>query len=82
MTSKLLSIIPFLGLLLTAAGCSRPICLTVTDEVINPYYLGNGVEKDLEKAAEIYRQALEAGYEPDEGDQIRLEEVLGEEYIQ
>lgn len=58
MTSKLLSIIPFLGLLLTAAGCSRPICLTVTDEVINPYYLGNGVEWDPYDEAVSWSGAL------------------------
>lgn len=36
----------YFGLLLTAAGCSRPVSVTVTDEVINPCYLGNGVEWD------------------------------------
>ena len=44
------------------------------------YYLGNGVEKDLEKAAEWYEKALDAGYKPDEEDKARLKEVLGEEY--
>ena len=43
------------------------------------YQDGTGVEKDLEKAAELYQQALDAGYEPDEEDQVRLEEVLGED---
>ena len=38
--------IAFIGLLLTAAGCSRSISLKVSDQVINPCYLGNGVEWD------------------------------------
>ena len=43
-------------------------------------YLGHGVEKDLDKAAEWYRKALEAGYTPTEEDQTHLKEVLGDEY--
>ena len=43
---KVLKLIPLIGLLLTAAGCSRPVTLTVTDQIINPHYLGNGVEWD------------------------------------
>ena len=39
-------------------------------------------EKDLDKAAEWYWKALEAGYEPDEGDQAHLKDVLGDEYQQ
>ena len=46
------------------------------------YYLGQGVEKDLDKAAEWYRKALNAGFEPEEEDQARLKEVLGDEYQQ
>ena len=42
-------------------------------------YLGNGVEKDLDKAAEYYRKALDGGYEPDEEDREHLKAVLGEE---
>ena len=46
MTLKAFRIIPVLSLLLAAAGCSRSLTLTVTDQVINPNYLGNGVEWD------------------------------------
>ncbi len=46
MTLKAFRIIPVLSLLLAAAGCSRSLTLTVTDQVINPDYLGNGVEWD------------------------------------
>ena len=46
------------------------------------YYLGQGVEKDPDKAAEWYRKALEAGYEPDEEAQAHLKDVLGDEYQQ
>ena len=46
------------------------------------YDLGQGVKKDLDKAAKWYRRALDAGYEPDEEDQARLKEVLGDEYQQ
>jgi len=41
-------------------------------------YEGNGTEKDLDQAAEWYRKALEAGYEPDETDQAHLK-ARGEE---
>ena len=45
------------------------------------YYAGKGVEKDLEKAAEYYRQALEAGYElTDPTEAAHVKEVLGEEF--
>ena len=44
------------------------------------YQDGTGVEQDMEKAVDYYRQAIDAGYEPDEEDQVRLEEVLGEGY--
>jgi len=44
------------------------------------YELGQGVKKDVDKAAKWYRRALDAGYESDEEDQARLKEVLGEEY--
>ena len=44
-------------------------------------YLGHGVEKDLDKAAEWYRKALEAGYTPTEEDQTHLKEVLGTGFI-
>ena len=40
------------------------------------------MEKDPDKAAEWYRKALEAGYEPDEEDQEHLEAVLGDEFKQ
>ncbi len=40
------------------------------------------MEKDLDKAAEWYRKALEAGYEPSEEDQEHLKDVLGDEYQQ
>ena len=44
------------------------------------YYAGKGVEKDLEKAAEYYRKALEAGYELDgPEEEAHVKEVLGEE---
>ena len=35
-----------IGLAWLATSCDKRIELTVTDEVINPYYLGNGVEWD------------------------------------
>ena len=47
-------------------------------------YYTNGivVEKDLEKAAEYYRQALEAGYEVVEpAEQKHVKELLGEEAV-
>jgi TPR repeat protein len=40
-------------------------------------YEGKGLEKDLDKAAEWYRKALDAGYTPTEEDQAHLEAVLG-----
>ena len=44
------------------------------------YYAGKGVEKDLEKAAECYRQALEEGYElVDPTEQEHVKELLGED---
>ena len=46
------------------------------------YYLGVSVEKDPDKAAEWYRKALDAGYEPDETVQEHLKVVLGDEYQQ
>ena len=60
----------FMSLLLTAAGCSRPVVLTVTDEVINPCYLGNGVEWDP------YDEALSWGSEVSEADWNTLFERL------
>ena len=40
------------------------------------------MEKDLEKAAEYYRQALEAGYEVVEpAEQEHVKELLGEEAV-
>ena len=45
------------------------------------YYLGNGVEQDLKKAAEWYQKALDAGYEPDDEDQKHLAEVMGEDFL-
>ena len=44
------------------------------------YEDGSIVEQDLEKAAELYQEALAAGYYPDEEDVARLTEVLGEGY--
>ena len=46
------------------------------------YYLGLGVEKDPDKAAEYYRKALDAGYDPDEEDEAHLKAVLGDGYQQ
>ena len=46
MSIKSLKLYPIIGLLLTVAGCSTSISLSVTDQVINPCYLGNGVEWD------------------------------------
>ena len=43
------------------------------------YYQGKGIEKDLDKAAEYYRNALDAGYTPDETDRAHLKAVLGDE---
>ena len=60
------SLIVFISLLLTAAGCSRPITLRLTDEVINPCYLGNGVEWDP------YDEALSWGSEVSEADWNKL----------
>ena len=36
-------------------------------------------EKDLDKAAEWYQKALDAGYEPDEEDQKHLDDVQGKQ---
>ena len=44
------------------------------------FYGGKGVEKDPDKAAEWYRKALAAGYEPDEADNVHLKDVLGDDY--
>lgn len=41
------------------------------------YQDGTGVEKDIEKAAELYQRALDYGYEPTEEEKPRVEEVLG-----
>ena len=41
------------------------------------YYLGTGVEKDLEAAKEWYRKSLDAGYEPDETDRQHIADVMG-----
>ena len=47
------------------------------------FYEGLGVEKDPDQAAEWYRKALEAGYEPQgEEEQARLKEALGDDYTQ
>ena len=46
MTAKTLASFSVLSLLLVAAGCSRPVTITVTEQIINPNYLGNGVEWD------------------------------------
>ena len=59
---KKLGIIPLLSLLLAAAGCSCPVTLRLTGEVINPYYMGNGVEWDP------YDEALSWGGEVSEAD--------------
>ena len=59
---KRLHIIGFLSLLLTAAGCSSPVVLRLTKDVINPNYLGNGVEWDP------YDEALSWGSELSEAD--------------
>ena len=66
---KFISLILF-SLLLAAAGCSRPVALTVTDEVINPCYLGNGVEWDP------YDEALSWGSDVSEEDWNTLFERL------
>ena len=44
------------------------------------YEEGYGLDQDLEMAAQLYQEALDAGYEPGEEDEVRLEEVLGEDY--
>ena len=69
--------------------CRRGVCRNCGDGnpggIVRPGrlgYEGNGTEKDLDKAAEWYRKALEAGYEPDEEDQEHLEAVLGDEFKQ
>ena len=41
------------------------------------YYLGNGVEKNMEAAAEWYQKSLDAGYEPDAEDRKHMEDVMG-----
>ena len=46
------------------------------------FYEGKGTEKDLNRAAEWYRKALEAGYEPNEQEQEHLKAVLGDGYQQ
>ena len=45
----------------------------------NEENLGNGVGKDLDKAAEWYRKSLDAGYEPVGEDQKHVEDVLGKQ---
>ena len=55
---------------------TRATRLEITDDYLHYRVIE---QKDLEKAAELYQQALDAGYEPDEEDQVRLEEVLGED---
>ena len=53
------------------------------DDPVALYYLGffhengYGVEQSFEKAAEYYRNALDAGYVPDEEDQKHVDDVLG-----
>jgi TPR repeat protein len=42
--------------------------------------LGQGLEKNDGKAAEWYRKALEAGYDPDEEERELLKAVLGDDY--
>ena len=43
------------------------------------YYLGTGVEKDLKAAAEWYRKALDAGFEPrDDEEAAHLKELIPE----
>jgi len=42
--------------------------------------LGQGLEKDPVKAAEWYRKALEAGYDPDEKELEMLKAALGDDY--
>lgn len=58
MSLKSLLTLSMLSLLLAAAGCSRPVTLRVTDEVINPCYLGNGVEWDPYDEALSWGSAL------------------------
>ena len=43
---------------------------------------GKAQEKDLDKAAEWYRKALDAGYQPKEEEQEILKAVLGDSYTQ
>lgn len=59
---KAFRLISLIGLLLAAAGCFSPVNLTVTDNVINPCYLGNGVEWDP------YDEALSWGSEVSDAD--------------
>ena len=59
---KNFTIISLVSLRLTAAGCSYPVTLRLTSEVINPNYLGNGVEWDP------YDEALSWGSEVSEAD--------------
>ena len=55
-----------LALLLAVAGCSRPAAISVTEQVINPGYLGNGVEWDP------YDEAASWGAEVSESDWQKL----------
>ena len=57
-----------------AADQGFPVALFAVGDC---YYLGTGVEKDLEAAAEWYRKSLDMGYEPDAEDQKHLDDVLG-----
>ena len=43
-------------------------------------WLGQGTEKNGDKAAEWYRKALEAGYDPDEEEREMLKTALGDDY--
>ena len=45
-------------------------------------YEGKGLEKDPDKAAEWYRKALDAGYEPVGEDLESVKALLGDEYQQ
>ncbi len=60
-----------------AAEQEEPAAMFMLGECLR---LGQGAEKNLDKAAEWYRKALEAGYEPDEEERETLKAALGEDY--
>ena len=61
---KTAAFLSFAAALMLAASCSDGVNLTVTGEIINPCYLGNGVEWDpYDEAASWGRQLDDSDWE-------------------